>query len=310
MKIRLSCSLVAVVVLLGIGTMANAQPLIGVSCAGPVCTITETLYFPGAQVCGSNGPVAGCNNVGNPANATNAMNYVAPTTGNPTGTNLVVSTWDAVYTFDTYGFFNTGYSLASSTTTVHDASTGFVTLSQTSGGNNYYGWAIGVADTFTLNPDFIDGAFITDSNTIGSTGLTTTGSTGYLHCAHDVVSPINGSTDSTGCVYLVTGGGTVPESGFGNTVASAATPGALTTNVSGTANIYEQVIGADTINGPAPDSFSPNGASGASEIVLTFTYDLPQSNNGTPEPATLLLLGTGLSFVASRLRRSKSGVAK
>jgi len=289
--------------------MASAQPLIGVGCLGNVCTITETLYFPGTQVCGAN-PPPGCNNTGNPGIATSTQKYVAPSNGNPTGTNLVTSTWDAVYTFDTYGFFNTGFALASSAVTVHDASTGFVTLSQSSGGPSYYGWAVGVVDTFTTNPNFTSSPFITDTNTEGSAAITVNGPSGYTHCAADNATPSNGSTDSTGCVYLVSGGGQVPESGFSNTVTSGAAPGTLTTNTPGTASIYEQVVGADTINGPTSNSDAPNGASGASEIVLTFTYDLPQQNNGTPEPATLLLLGTGLSFVASRLRRNKSGVAK
>jgi len=311
MKLRLFCLLIAVG-LFGFATMASAQPLIGVNCLGNVCTITETLYFTGNQTCGSN-PPEGCNNTGNPGVATGTQNYVAPSAGNPTGTNLVNTTWDAVYTFDTYGFFNTGYALAGATLMAFDSSTGNETLSQTSGANHYYGWGVGVVDAFTLNSNFESSPFLVDNNTEGSDAGTTTGTTGYLSCAGNPPpsgsnAPAEGAEDSTHCVYLASGGAAVNESGFSNTSMSIAAPGALTSNIAGTANVYEEVNGADTLNGPTSNSDAPNGAAGASELVLTFTYDLP--SNGTPEPATLLLMGTGLSFVASRLRRNKSGAAK
>src|SRR5271155_3615848 len=102
MRIRFSCLLVGAAMLL-LGTMAFAQPLIGVTCNGGiptnVCTITETLFYPGA-VGGTFGT------------ATSSQTYVAPSSGNPAGTNLVASTWQATYTFDNYGFFATGASLA------------------------------------------------------------------------------------------------------------------------------------------------------------------------------------------------------
>jgi hypothetical protein len=278
------------------GTMAYAQPAIGVSCTGsnpPVCTITETLYFAGT------GTSQGAGNFGT---ATATQMYVPPSAGNPTGTNLVQSTWQATYTFDDYGFFNTGYSLQSSTFKVYDATTGSVALSQTSGGPAYYGYGIGSNDAFYLNSAFT-GLVLFDSSTASAS---TEAGGNYLACAADNATPTNGSTDSTGCVYLVSSATPVTESGYNNTSGSAATPAALKSATSGTVNIYEQVTGNATISGPTTNSDVPNAADGGSEVVVTFTYDGPTTNNGTPEPATLLLLGTGLSFVASRLRRNKN----
>jgi hypothetical protein len=302
MRIRFSCLLVGAA-MLALGTMAYAQPLIGgPTCVGtnpPVCTITETLYFSGT---------GNANGAGNFGTATSTQNYVAPTSGNPNGTNLTSSTWQATYTFDQYGFFATGYALASSSFTVYDATTGSIALSQTTGGPGYYGYNIGAVDEFSLTSSFtgIGHSIISDDSTAAASNEAQTPPPAYSNCAGDAVSPTNGSTDSTGCVYLVSGASSVIEGGYNNTSASTTAPLILTTG-SSTANIYEQVTGNAGISGPSPNSDAPNSAAGASEVVVTFTYDGPSSSvGGTPEPATLLLLGTGLSFVASRLRRNKN----
>jgi hypothetical protein len=290
MRSRLSCLLVAVA-LLGFGTLAFADPNVSVNCTGSptqVCTITEVLYYPGS-------------NAGSPGTATGTQNYSPASAGNPTGTNLVTATWQAIYTFDDYGFFNTGYSLQSSTFTAMDTSTATETLQQTSNVDNYYGYAVSVNDAFTLNSSF-SGHFLLDTNnTIGSAPDTTSN---YENCNADQ-NAFNGGTDTSGCVYLTSGGTPITESGFYNSSASIATPTALKTGNT-TTNIYEQVTGVADINGPSPNSDAPNGSTAASEVVVTFTYDVPPPSTGTPEPATLLMLGTGLSFVASRLRRNKN----
>jgi len=299
MRIRFSCLLVGAAIL-ALGTMAFAQPLIGVSCNGGsptnVCTITETLYYAGTGV---------ANGVGNFGTATATQNYVAPSAVNPTGTNLTSSTWQATYTFDTYGFFATGQSLVSSSFQVFDATTGTIALSETSGGPGYYAYSIGANDVFSLSSAFA-GHVIIDTATAKASNAAP--SNIGVDCNADGL-PTNGATDSSGCVYLVSSAASVTESGYANTSASTTAPSALTTGVSGTTNIYEQVTGSASISGPTPNSDVPNNVAGGSEVVVTFTYDVTTQGpppTGTPEPATLLLLGTGLSFVASRLRRNKS----
>jgi hypothetical protein len=71
---------------------------------------------------------------------------------------------------------------------------------------------------------------------------------------------------------------------------------------SNTANIFYQVLGTQDESGPTGNvTFAISNYVGT-EIILTYDYEMTPTG-GTPEPTTLLLLGSGLSFVAARLRR-------
>lgn len=288
MRIRFSCLLVGAAIL-ALGTMAFAQPLIGVTCNGGVptnvCTITETLYFPG----NSGGGVA-----------TSTQDYVAPSAGNTSGTNLVAGPAVATYSFDNYGFFNTaGDTFVSAKFQAMDATTGSVSLQGT---NTWYAYSIAAQDTFSFSSVF-SGHIIVDTSTAAGSSVATSGG-----CQDDSATT-NGAVDSTGCVYLTASASPVVESGFNNTSVQTTSNTLLAPfEGSGTSTVYEQIEGVASISGPTPNTDAPNSATGASEAILSFTYDVPNGTppTGTPEPTTLLLLGTGLSFVASRLRRNKS----
>jgi len=300
MRIRFSCLLVGAAIL-ALGTMAFAQPAIGVSCNGGsptnVCTITETLYYPGTTA---------------NTTATSTQNYTVPTSGNPMGANLIQSNWTAQYTFDNYGFFSTGYTLAGSSLTAYDSSYASENLTLANGNPVYVGYGVKISDQFSLSSVFSGNLILDSHDTISSAtngdNGDTTGLGDYINCDQNNPSPTNGSTDTTGCVYLTSTGGGALESGYLNTSKTGST--AAFTG-SGTTNIYEQVTGSVAVSGPTGTGDIPNTSIAASEVVLTFTYDITSTGptSGTPEPATLLLLGTGLSFVASRLRRKK-GEAK
>jgi hypothetical protein len=233
------------------------------------------------------------------------MDYVAPSSGNPSGTNLQTDTWDATYTFAGYGFYNTGDPLVASTIQAFDATTGSIQLSQQSGVNGFYAYSIGSNDTFYVDPT-LDNEVLFDASTASSSSVSTGGPT----CGSGTHP--NGFVNSNGCVYLVSSATPITESGFNNTTVSDSlatdSTGYYTSSYVGGSsfNLYEQVTGSASISGGSPNSDAPNSATGASEVVVTFTYDLPTSSTGTPEPASLLLLGTGLSFVAAKLRRNKT----
>jgi len=71
----------------------------------------------------------------------------------------------------------------------------------------------------------------------------------------------------------------------------------------GTVNLYWNVLGVQSESGPANAQVFFSDYAGA-EIIITYNYS--PNPTGTPEPATLLLLGSGLTFVAARLRRRKT----
>jgi hypothetical protein len=292
--------------MLSFGTMAHAA----------LYTITQTLYYTG-------------NNTGpeNDGVGTSVQNYIPPSAGDPSGVGLLGTTWDASFTFNDFGFYNVLLPLYNVTVSVVQSTTGDETLAQTSTRSGFYAYGVGTDAVFTTDSAFNNTIFGADSLVVGSDPGTSTvpGPPSLkLNSCSGTGDPslTNGSTDSTGCVYLVqpvtssnpTGGtpSGVFVSGYANVASSDATNPITGTDAggnlansnfagSGTSSIYEEVEGLATITGADPDTLAPDGSAAGTEITLTFTYGTPD----VPEPATLLLLGTGLSFVASRLRRKK-----
>ncbi|GEM_PF-6512125 len=290
MKIRMFCTFVALAVL-SLGTMAYADTF---------GTITQVLFYPG-----TGGPIGGT--------GTSSQNYTPASVAHPNGTGLVTATWTASYTFNQYGFYAGslpgGATFVNLSVTAVDTETGTITLSQSSGTDGYYAYDVGTTDNFTTDPAFNNTFIFDQTQAAGSIGGTSAA------CQGNPSLNANGSTDAQGCVDLRASGSAVTKSGFNNTVMNDSTgsgpSGAdgsgnlVNSNFTGagTVTLYEQVKGIAGIQGTSPDSDTPNSSSAATELVLVYTYDIPGPNN-TPEPGTLLLLGTGLSFVASRLRKS------
>jgi len=69
--------------------------------------------------------------------------------------------------------------------------------------------------------------------------------------------------------------------------------------------IYWSAAGAFFGFAPTPGQANASTKAGV-QVEVEYNYSQAPSV-GTPEPATLLLLGSGLSFVAARLRRRASG---
>jgi len=338
MRIHLSCLIVAVAVL-SLGTMANATLLNtpSISRSGTVCTVTETLYYAGYNS-GTDGVTSGGGNgVG-----TNQQNYTAPapgTSGSGAGgsSGLIATNWTASYAFDTFSAIATAdnitYNMASAAVKVVDSTVGTISMSQSNqSGPGWYGYAVTTTADFSTNSTPTNGnSFITDvdsdvnsgynpfygepnGNTSGNAGACSMDG-GTNNGNFDYVNGLNPKEQDT-CVYLTENGPSVSVSGYDNTAQNYTSSGAgdfyLPTSeflTGSSLTLYETVASSGGANGASENSSASAGA--GTEIQLVYTYDLPSTGpTGTPEPATLLLLGTGLSFVASRLRRVKNGAAK
>jgi hypothetical protein len=320
MKMRFLCSLV-VLCFVSFGTLAYALPTPVYSCVGLTCTVTQTLYYTGTTT----GGTFGTQTFPNDGVAGNTQNYTAPNGGVGSGSglggsSLVSANWEASYTFATYNSLSTGYGLVSAVVHVVDATTGTISASQNSGAGSWYGYTATTTALFStnINPTFAND-FLADGNTDAFSGVNTnnTQNTFTTPAACQANSALtNGAMDTSGdaCVYLtnnpsLNSGGYVSISGYTNNAASSTAGGAnlpTTTFTTGSGVLYELVTSTGGANGQSQSS-SESGAAG-SEVQVIYTYQLPgpPPPGGTPEPATLLLLGTGLSFVASRLRRNKS----
>jgi hypothetical protein len=284
MKFRTSCILAAVAIF-AFGTMASAN----------IHTITQTLYYEstaGANGVGGASPFWDCSgDGGNPSFP--ACDNLLKTDFNPSVT----------YTFHGFGFYSTGFNLSTASVVVTDHTVGTMTVTNDSGANHYFKFAVGAIAEFSLNSALLTNAgtaaFFTDQlNAASSAG----GGTSTCSQSGGGVGTDGNTYDSTGCLFLTSGGSSSHANvgGYMNTPPTGT--GQSTSAYSGNSNvnIYEAVQGNFSVTGASGHG---NGASFAgSEVQLVYTYD-DGIHSATPEPATLLLLGSGLSFLGAKLRR-------
>jgi len=283
MKLRTSCILAAMAIL-AFGTLASAN----------IHTITQVLYYND-----SDGTKDG---IGGPSPKFTC------TVDTAACTNLLLTTWTpgATYGFNGFGFYATGHTLSSVSANIVDHAVGDNLVTNTSGSDNYYQYSVGISAKFSLNSallsNFGTGSFLTDNVITASSA-----GNGSTACAAD--GPFTGTDgnmyDSTGCLFLNGTGSnsSADPSGFKNMHTNGVNVGSTASfTTASTVNIYEAVKGSFNA-GSSGGSGTGNGTSLAgTEIDLIYTYD-DGITSATPEPATLLLLGSGLSFLGAKLRR-------
>jgi hypothetical protein len=258
-------------------------------------TITQILYYNGNNAGSATGsPAYSC---------TSNSSQGTPETNPLACTSLTATNWSATYAFNGYGFYNTGFGLSSVGVVAIDHVIADVALANNSNSNTWDAFEVGAitkfgtANTLLSGVNTSAGVFLTDGlQAAGSTPASFTGG-----CAADG-TPLPGHFDSTGCIYLTSSGGgaNADPSGFVNTTnGSVGLNNSLFTGA-GAVDLYEYVVGHQQQAGTNVNS-TPNSSVG-SELILTYTYD-NGIHSATPEPATLLLLGSALSFLGAKLRR-------
>jgi hypothetical protein len=293
MRNRLSCLLLAVAVL-SLGTMAFAQ-----------ITVTETLFYNNTSstlnpTWSSSGTTAGYACPGGTASPSGACTSVQASGGSPVD-----------FTFTTTIPVGDTYVGGSATISAVDVSTGSDTVKPTTN-TGWVAFKVATDSQFAstlgnLGVSDLINSVITDAV---SSGALIAGSPNSALCSGtdsnsaNTANPQPGDFDTTGCLYYSAGGPNAVATGFGSAAPTANVSSLFSAN--STLSIFELISDQSTDSGS--NITSTRASSGATELVFTYQYSLPPSGV-TPEPATLLLLGTGLSFVASRLRR-RNGAAK
>jgi len=281
MKFRTSLLLAALAVM-ACGSMAHAN----------IQTITQTLYY-------TDNPLTFTGSSQNIGHGGVTPGFTC-TTSNVACTNLLAS-WTADYTFNGYGSYATGgHTLLAVNAFIVDHFSTAITVSQTSGTTSFYSYAFYGLANFSTNSDFSAPIF-TDKDTqlLGGVGISGTTCSGL----GTVLGTDGNIYDNDNCVQILNGAGNgVNIAGFTNNVEPAQNAGNVAT-YSGASPvvIYEQTGGIGGAQGATPIGVS-GGTKTGTQLTIVYYYD-DGIQSGTPEPATLLLLGSGLSFLGAKLRR-------